>query len=49
MKEAIKDILDWGEKYGNDACLNRLLSIMGQQLTEQELISLAAELWEWEH
>ena len=49
MEEAIKDIKDWAEKYGEDVCLNRLLSIMADQWKIVEVRELANELWEWNH
>ncbi len=49
MEEAIKDIKDWAEKYGEDVCLNRLLAIMADQWKIAEVKELANELWEWNH
>jgi hypothetical protein len=49
MEQAIQDIRDWAEKYGNDVCLNRLLAIMEGQMESAEVIALANELWEYNH
>jgi hypothetical protein len=49
MKEAIQDIRDWAEKYGDDVCLNRLLEIMQDQMKIAEVKRLAAEIWEYDH
>ena len=49
MEQAIYDIKDWGEKYGYDVCLNRLLCIMKEQCTPREVIDIADELWEYDH
>ena len=49
MEQAIQDIRDWAEKYGNDVCLNRLLAIMEGQMESTEVIALANELWEYDH
>ena len=48
MEEALQDIRDWAEKYGDSACVNRLLEIMGDQMKIAEVKRLAAELWEME-
>ena len=32
MEEAIQDIRNWADKYGDAACLNRLLDIMADQM-----------------
>jgi hypothetical protein len=49
MEEALQDIRDWAEKYGDDACLNRLLAIMEQQWNVEKVKNLANELWEYDH
>lgn len=49
MEEAIKDIKDWAERYGTDACLNRLLEILKDQWKIIDVKNLADELWEWNH
>jgi len=49
MDEAIKDIRDWAEKYGDDVCLNRLLEIIQDQWKIAEVKRLANELWEYDH
>jgi len=49
MVEAIKDIRDWAEKYGDDVCLNRLLEIIADQWKIIDVKTLANELWEWNH
>ena len=49
MDEAIKDIRDWAEKYGDAACLNRLLDIMADQMKIAEVKRLANEIWEYDH
>lgn len=49
MEEAIQDIRDWAEKYGDDVCLNRLLEIMQDQMKIVEVKRLAAEIWEYNH
>ena len=49
MEQAIQDIRDWAEKYGNAVCLNRLLAIMEDQMESAEVIALANELWEYDH
>ena len=49
MEEAIQDIRDWAEKYGDAACLNRLLEIMADQWKIVEVKTLANELWEYDH
>ena len=49
MEEAIQDIRDWAEKYGDAACLNRLLEIIKDQWKYAEVNRLANELWEYDH
>jgi hypothetical protein len=49
MEQAIQDIRDWAEKYGDDVCLNRLLAIMEDQMKIAEVKRLANELWEYNH
>jgi hypothetical protein len=49
MEEAIKDIRDWAEKYGDGVCLNRLLEIMQDQWKNADVKRLAEELWEYNH
>lgn len=49
MEEAIKDIRDWAERYGEDVCLNRLLEILKDQWKIIDVKNLADELWEWNH
>lgn len=49
MEEAIKDIRDWAEKYGDDVCLNRLLEILEDQWKIVDVRELANELWEYNH
>jgi len=49
MEEAIKDIRDWAERYGEDVCLNRLLEILKDQWKIIDVKTLANELWEWNH
>lgn len=49
MEEAIKDIRDWAERYGEDVCLNRLLEILKDQWKIIDVKNLADELWEWSH
>ena len=49
MEEAIQDIRDWAERYGDDVCLNRLLEIMQDQMKIAEVKRLAAEIWEYDH
>ena len=49
MEEALQDIRDWAEKYGDSACVNRLLEIMGDRMKIAEVKRLAAELWEYNH
>jgi hypothetical protein len=49
MEQAIQDIRDWAEKYGDDVCLNRLLVIMEDQMKIAEVKRLANELWEYNH
>ena len=49
MEEAIQDIRDWAERYGDDVCLNRLLEIMQERMKDSMVIDLASELWEYDH
>ena len=49
MEEAIQDIRDWAEKYGDAASLNRLLDIMADQMKIAEVKRLANEIWEYDH
>ena len=49
MEQAIQDIRDWAEKYGDYVCLNRLLAIMEDQMKIVEVKRLANELWEYDH
>jgi len=49
MEEAIQDIRDWAERYGDDVCLNRLLEIMQERMKDSVVIDLASELWEYDH
>lgn len=49
MEQAIQDIKDWAEKYGDSTCLNRLLDIMADQMKIAEVKRLAEEIWEWNH
>lgn len=50
MEEVIQDIRDWAEKYGDAACLNRLLDIMADQWKYAEVWKrLANELLEYDH
>ena len=49
MEELIQDIRDWAEKYGDAACLNRLLDIMADQMKIAEVKRLANEIWEYDH
>jgi hypothetical protein len=49
MEEAIQDIRDWAETYGDDVCLNRLLEIMQERMKDSVVIDLASELWEYDH
>ena len=49
MDELIQDIRDWAERYGDTACLNRLLEILQDQWKIAEVKRLANELWEYDH
>lgn len=49
MEEAIQDIRNWADKYGDAACLNRLLDIMADQMKIAEVKRLANEIWEYDH
>lgn len=49
MEQAIQDIRDWAERYGNDTCLDRLLEIIQDQWKAAEVKRLASELWEYDH
>lgn len=49
MEQAIQDIRDWAEKYGDDVCLNRLLEIIADQWKIIDVKILANELWEYDH
>lgn len=49
MEELIQDIRDWAEKYGDSACLNRLLEIIQDQWKIADVKILANELWEYDH
>ena len=49
MEEALQDIRDWAEKYGEEVCLNRLLEIIADQWKIIDVKILANELWEYNH
>lgn len=48
-EDPIKDITDWAARYGNDTCINRLLSIIQDQWKIADIKQLSNELWEWDH